>query len=120
MKATIEVNKLDISINDTVKVMEEMLMKLPKSKYNHHEYDYDSDETIAYYLVSNDMQKKAHKVVLNQGLKAPDKPKRRLIKAHSSWGGFSILVHGVKKQKICERLKSQNRISTELQADWQS
>ena len=99
LKVTIKVNKLDISINDTVKVTEEMLMRLPKSKYNLHEYSYDSDETIAYYPVSDDMPKKAHEVVLNPGLKAPDKPKRRLIKAHLSQGGFLMSVHGVKKQK---------------------
>ena len=36
---------------------------------------------------------------MNRELKTPDKPKRRLIKAHPSQGGFSISVHGVKKQK---------------------
>ena len=61
MKATIKVNRLGISINDTVKDMEEMLMKLPKLKYNLHKYNYDSDETIAYYPVSEDMPKKPMK-----------------------------------------------------------
>ena len=97
MNATIEVNKLEFNINDTVKVMEEMLIKLPKSKYKQHKDNYDSDETNAYYPVSKYMPKKAHEILLEQGLKAPIKPKRRLIKAHPSWGGFSISVHGVRK-----------------------
>ena len=68
--------------------MEEMLVKLPKPKYNLPEPEYDSDETIAYYPVSEDLSKKAHEIVLNPGLKAPEKPKRRLIKVHPSRGGF--------------------------------
>ena len=60
LQAALKVDKLNISINDTVKVTEEMLVKLPKSRYNLPKPEYDSNETIAYYPISEDLPKKAH------------------------------------------------------------
>ena len=84
--------------------MDEMLMKLPKSKYSVLETEYDSDKTVTYYPLFEELPKKVHEIELNLGIKAPKKPKRRLIKEHPLRGGFLISVHGVKKHKSCTYL----------------
>ena len=82
-----------------VKVTSEMLSKLPKSKYRSRGTVYDSDETVLYYPVDDDKPYKAQEVLLDEGINMSVKPKRWVIKAHPSCGGFSISVHGVRKRK---------------------
>ena len=87
-----------------------MLASLPKSKYKSSEvgtdYDsdktevyYDSDKTEIYYPIEEDKLKPKCVLLLNKGIKVNhfNKPKKHLICAHPSRGGFQISVHELLK-----------------------
>ena len=78
----IEINKLDINVSGTVIVTVEMLEKLPSSK--HDASGYDSDKTVIYFPLKDNLPKQPREVLINQGVTAP-KPLKRL-KGHTCLG----------------------------------
>ena len=56
---------------------------------------YDSDDTVIYFPVLNDLPKEPKEMLINKGTRLI-KPIKHLIRAHPS-RGFTILVHGVKR-----------------------
>ena len=56
---------------------------------------YDSDETVLYFPMKEDLPKKPKEVLINKGTELT-RPAKCLIRAHPSRCGFKILVHGIK------------------------
>ena len=77
-------------------VTKEMLEKLSKPCVS----GYDSDETVLYFPIKEELPIKPKVVLINKGTKLI-KPAKHLIRAHPSKGGFKISVHGVKQR--CNR-----------------
>ena len=106
----VKVKKFELNIGEMFKVTKLMLASLPESKYKSSEvgtdYDsdktevyYDSDKTEIYYPIEADKLKPKHVLLLNKGIKVNhlNNPKKCLIHAHPSRGGFQISVHGLLK-----------------------
>ena len=101
-----KIKKMEHNIGETFKVTKLMLASLPESKYKSSEvgtdYDsdktevyYDSDKTEIYYPIEEDKLKPKCVLLLNKVIKVNhlNKPKKCLIPAHPSRGGFQIFVH---------------------------
>ena len=62
--------------------------------------NYDSDATVVYWPLESDNYTKQDKFVITDKNKELDmKPKRRIIRAHPSRGGFVVSIHGVCKRR---------------------
>ena len=111
-KLQVKIKRLDLSPKDYVTVMKLTMASLPNSKYKlsrtspHHDSrkdvdDYDSDKTEIYYPTEEDTLASKHAVLLNRGIGVTHlgKPKKHLICADPSRGGFKISVHGLVKRR---------------------
>ena len=96
-KLDICVKKLQLNSKDSIKVTQAFLDGLQTSKYRNVEPNYD---IVLYWPLESDKYTKQEKLVITDKNKELDmKPKRRIIRAHPSRGGFVVSIHGVCKRR---------------------
>ena len=99
-KLDICVKKLQLNSKDSLKVTQAFLDGLRTSKYRNVELNYDSDATVVYWPLESDNYTKQDKFVITDKNKELNmKPKRRIIRAHPSRGGFVVSIHSVCKRR---------------------
>ena len=88
----VNVHKLNLGMLASIRLCPDMLRKL------HVSVDYDSDKTKDYWPLDQEHSPDFEPILVSEPEKAVKTPKRR-IRSKPSKGGFSMSVHGVKKQK---------------------
>ena len=88
----VNVHKLNLGMLASIRLSPDMLREL------HVSVDYDSDKTEDYWPLDQEHSPDFEPILVPEPEKAEKTPKRR-IRSKPSKGGFSISVHGVKKQK---------------------
>ena len=87
----IKLKRINLDGSDSVLVTKELLDKLSTPGAS----GYDSDETVLYFPITEELPKKPKVVLMNKG-KELIKPAKHLIRTHPSHGVFKISVHSVK------------------------